>query len=161
VTTRRSMLAPVLAVVLAGALGAATARSAEEKKPQVAGTWTGTWGVYEPPREMKDGEAKPAPRYPQAQMKLDCKVVSLPDGKWEATFEGECGRPYKYTVKMLGRTTGNIVLFQGTADLGKEDGGVYDWIGRASDNEFVGFYTSQRYTGHFRLARPKITAEAK
>jgi len=34
------------------------------------------------------------------------------------------------------------VLFKGTADLGPKDGGVYDWIGRATEKEFVGFYTS-------------------
>jgi hypothetical protein len=56
---------------------------------------------------------------------------------------------------MLGRQAGDIVLFSGTADLGPQDGGVYDWIGRATETEFVGFFTSQKYTGHFRLARPK------
>jgi hypothetical protein len=93
---------------------------------------------------------------PQSQM--DCKVEALPDGKWQATFEGECGKPYKYTIKMLGRQVGGAVLFQGTADLGEADGGVFDWIGRATDTEFVGFFTSKGYTGTFRLARPKETA---
>jgi hypothetical protein len=56
---------------------------------------------------------------------------------------------------MQGRQSGDVVLFQGTADLGEKDGGVYDWIGRANEEEFIGFYTSQKHTGHFRLARPK------
>jgi len=30
----------------------------------------------------------------------------------------------------------------GTAGLGPKDGGVYDWIGRATEKEFVGFYTN-------------------
>jgi hypothetical protein len=134
---------------------------AQEKRPQVAGTWTGTWGIYSPP---KPGAApadpaaanaqKPSPYSPR-DMALDCKVVALSDGKWQATFEGECGRPYKYTVQMQGRQAGDIVLFQGTADLGEKDGGVYDWIGRANNEEFVGFFTSQKYTGHFRLARTR------
>jgi hypothetical protein len=76
-------------------------------------------------------------------------------GVWEALFEGDCGRPYKYTIKMLGRQAGDVVLFQGSADLGEKDGGVYDWIGRASDKEFVGFFTSGYYTGVFNLARQK------
>ena len=44
--------------------------------------------------------------------------------------------------------------------LGAKDGGVYDWIGRANEKEFVGFFTSAFYTGTFNLARAKA-AEAK
>ena len=43
---------------------------------------------------------------------------------------------------MEGRAAGKTVLFKGTADLGPKDGGVYDWIGRATEKEFVGFYTN-------------------
>ena len=131
-------------------------------KPGVAGNWTGTWGIYSPPGP--DGEAAAAPAaktaYTLPQRQMDCKVTALSDGKWQATFEGECGRPYKYTINMLGRQAGASVLFQGTADLGEQDGGVFDWIGRATDKEFVGFFTSKGYTGTFRLARPKPAAEA-
>jgi hypothetical protein len=88
-------------------------------------------------------------------MALEAKVVETPDGKWQTTFEGDAGGVYKYTIKMLGRQAGGVILFQGTADLGEKDGGVYDWIGRATDKEFVGFYTSESHTGTFRLARPK------
>ena len=61
---------------------------------------------------------------------------------------------------MQGRQAGDVVLFQGTADLGEKDGGILDWIGRATEDEFVGFYTSQEYTGHFRLARSRPTQAA-
>jgi hypothetical protein len=37
--------------------------------------------------------------------------------------EGDCGRPYKYTIKMEGRQVGKAVMFKGTVDLGKNDGG--------------------------------------
>jgi len=47
------------------------------------------------------------------------------------------------------------VLVNGTTDLGEKDGGVYDWIGRATDKEFVGFYTNAHYTGVFSLNREK------
>jgi hypothetical protein len=40
-------------------------------------------------------------------------------------------------------------------DLGAKDGGVYDWIGRANEKEFVSFFTSAYYTGTFNLARAK------
>ncbi len=127
------------------------------KRPGVGGDWVGTWGPYSPP---KDGAAQPPSKYTKEQLRLDCKVVELRDGKWQATFEGECGRPYKYTIQMTGRQVGDAVLFQGTADLGEKDGGIYDWIGRATNEEFIGFYTSKKYTGQFRLARPKETKPA-
>lgn len=112
-------------------------------KPNVTGEWTGTWGPY-PPEQM--------PRHANQEMRLDCTVVQKGD-TWQATFEGECGRPYKYTIRMDGRQAGEVVLFKGTTDLGEKDGGVYDWIGRATDKEFLGFYTSASHTGFFRLAR--------
>jgi hypothetical protein len=56
---------------------------------------------------------------------------------------------------MDGRQAGEVVLFKGTTDLGEKDGGVYDWIGRATDKEFIGFYTSAKYAGVFRLTRKK------
>jgi len=152
---RRTLIFAGLAALAVGLIPVARLAApahAQGAKPAVEGKWTGTWGLYNPAQADK-----PSP-YPKAQMKLDC-AVEYKDGKWQATFEGECGKPYKYTIKMLGRQAGNIVLFQGTADLGPEDGGVFDWIGRATDKEFVGFYTCQKYTGTFTLARPK--AEAK
>jgi hypothetical protein len=112
--------------------------------PQVTGEWTGTWGPYHPQPAITPEKKK--------EMRLDC-TVTYKDGVWRATFEGECGRPYKYTIKMDGRQAGEVVLFKGTTDLGEKDGGVYDWIGRATEKEFVGFYTSAKYTGVFQLAR--------
>jgi hypothetical protein len=111
----------------------------------VTGAWSGTWGPYDPQQAGKNNEKA---------MKLDC-AVERKEGVWQATFEGECGRPYKYTIKMEGRQVGDVVLFKGTTDLGEKDGGVYDWIGRANDREFVGFYTSKKYTGVFRMTRKK------
>jgi hypothetical protein len=114
--------------------------------PKVAGAWAGTWGPFNPAQ---------AATVDQAKCKvLDCVVVEK-DGIWQATFEGECGRPYKYTIKMDGRQAGGAVLFKGSPDLGPKDGGVYDWVGRATDTEFVGFYTSSNYTGVFQLKRAK------
>jgi hypothetical protein len=165
----KGMKAAVLAALLMGVACIGLTRAQETQKeaqpekqthvgapPAVAGAWTGDWGMYSPP--PKTGEQPPALKkmmYPEQCKQLDCKVEPLPEGKWQATFEGECGRPYKYTIKMLGRQAGNVVLFQGSADLGEKDGGVFDWIGRASDKEFVGFFTSRGYTGTFRLARAK------
>ncbi len=152
------ILALALAVV-GGAAGVAVRAADKGKAPMVVGTWTGGWGVYTPPPLAGPNPEKPSP-YTQAQKQMDCKVELLESGKWQATFEGECGRPYKYTVKMIGRQSGDSVLFNGTADLGDKDGGVYDWIGRATEKEFVGFFSSGKYTGTFRLDRPKPAVAA-
>ncbi len=132
---------------------AVRAQGAARKAPNVVGAWTGEWQDYKPaPPGKADGDRKKGKSaYPP--MNLQCAVTALGDGKYEAVFEGDCGRPYKYKIKMQGREVGNTVLFSGTVDLGPMDGGVYDWIGKANDKEFVGFYTSQGHTGNFSLVR--------
>ena len=114
--------------------------------PNVTGAWSGTWSAYNPARATTPPKEQCA--------KLSANITQKGD-LWEAVFEGDCGRPYKYTIKMEGKQSGNVVMFKGTADLGPKDGGVYDWIGRAVDDEFVGFYTSAAYTGVFSLSRVK------
>jgi hypothetical protein len=132
-------------------LGAAPAQAAPPQAPpappEISGEWTGSWSAYNPAQGT--GTVK------ELCKKVDAKVSTPKDGVWEATFEGDCGRPYKYTIKMEGRQVGRAVLFKGTVDLGPKDGGVFDWIGRANDKEFVGFFTSSNYTGTFTLSRPK------
>ena len=131
-----------LVVLFAQAPTAPPAQSA----PDVTGEWTGTWSSYNP--------AQPAVP-PKEQCKTLTAKVSKKDDGYQATFEGDCGRPYKYSISMEGRAAGKTVLFKGTADLGPKDGGVYDWIGRATEKEFVGFYTNAYYTGVFTLTRTK------
>ncbi|MCC2669623.1 MAG: hypothetical protein K0Q72_2094 [Armatimonadetes bacterium] len=152
-TTRRTLTALLILPALFVAGRAFSQEKAAPKKPEVAGAWTGTWELYSPPAP---GAAPRKSLIPP--MALEAKVEEMPGGKWQATFEGDAGGKYKYTIKMLGRQAGGIVLFQGTADLGEKDGGVYDWIGRANDKEFIGFYTSEGHTGTFRLTRPKPAA---
>lgn len=118
----------------------------KEQVPDISGDWIGTWGIYSPAQ----GTTPPK----DICKRLDAKV-EYKDGAWLAAFEGDCGRPYKYSIKMEGRQVGKVVMFKGTADLGEKDGGVFDWIGRANDKEFVGFFTSGNYTGTFNLSRMK------
>ena len=127
-------------------IGLAQSPGATPERPDIAGEWTGTWATYSPAQ----GAVPPK----DICKSLGCKVI-YKDGVWEATFEGDCGRPYKYTIKMEGRQVGKVVMFKGTTDLGAKDGGVFDWIGRANDKEFVGFFTSGYYTGVFNLSRAK------
>jgi len=150
----RSLLLSLLVVALAaGSLLAQKAKksTAPPKMPEIVGAWTGDWGPYDPAKGTTIDKAK--------CKQLDCNVTLKEEsagGKvWEATFEGECGRPYKYTIKMEGRQAAETVMFKGTVDLGEQDGGVYDWIGRANDQEFAGFYTSSHHVGVFRLTRTK------
>jgi hypothetical protein len=142
---RRIVSVAVVLIVSALAVGHAQGRrGGPQAAPNIVGAWTGTWSSYNPARAT-------AP--PQEQCKkLDAKIAQK-GAIWEATFEGDCGRPYKYTITMEGRQSGGTVMFKGMADLGAQDGGVYDWIGRAVDNEFVGFYTNAYGTGVFSLTR--------
>jgi hypothetical protein len=112
--------------------------------PDIVGTWTGTWSSYSPAR---------ASTPPQEQCAQLSATIARKGDLWEAVFEGDCGRPYKYSISMEGRQAGGAVMFKGSADLGAQDGGVYDWIGRAVAGEFVGFYTSAGSTGVFTLTR--------
>jgi hypothetical protein len=144
---RRAVLAfPCFLLALGIGLAKGQNSQTKEQPPDITGDWTGTWATYNP--------AQGAVPAKEICKRLDCKIV-YKDGVWEATFEGDCGRPYKYTIKMEGRQIGKAVLFKGTTDLGARDGGVFDWIGRATDKEFVGFYTSAHYTGVFNLSRIK------
>lgn len=148
----RGVTGALLAVATVAAV-ASGVMAADAPKPNIEGKWTGTWGLYNPA-----DQGRPNP-YSKIQMKLDCTVEAAKDGKYQAVFEGEAGRQYKYTIKMEGRAAGPAVLFKGTADLGPMDGGVYDWIGRANDKEFVGFYTSAGHVGTFTLSRVKEPAK--
>ena len=125
----------------------------DDEQPKISGDWTGTWGVYLPQQTNNATQ--------NTQQQLDCRVVALTPDRWQATFEGECGRPYKYTIQMDGRRAGDVVLFKGSVDLGKKDGGVYNWIGRATVEGFTGFYTSQEYTGTFQMARVTESSDIK
>jgi len=119
---------------------------APQAPPGITGSWAGTWSAYSP------AHASTPPK--ELCAKLTATIEQKGD-VWQAVFEGDCGRPYKYTITMEGRQAGGVVMFKGSADLGPRDGGVYDWIGSANDNEFVGFFTSAAYTGIFSLTRPK------
>jgi hypothetical protein len=114
----------------------------------VAGQWTGAWWAHPP------AATAPRPLGKDCRQRLDCAVVHE-NGQWLATFEGECGQPYTFTITMVGRQLGQAVLFKGTTNLGAENGGEYDWIERAAGDEFVGFFASSKYAGEFRLQRKK------
>jgi hypothetical protein len=137
------LLALILVITTIGGLHAQGGRGAQGP-PNITGAWSGTWSAYNPAR------ATAPPK--ELCAKLSATIAQKGD-LWQAVFEGDCGRPYKYTITMEGRQAGGAVMFKGTADLGPKDGGVYDWIGRADDKEFVGFFTSGFYTGFFTMTK--------
>ena len=143
-------LAVVAVVLLTLAMPAGAQEGGRGRGPQgppkITGAWSGTWSAYNPARATTPPKEQCA--------KLTANITQTGDA-WEAVFEGDCGRPYKYTIKMEGKHSGGVVMFKGSVDLGPKDGGVYDWIGRAVDDEFVGFYTSAAYTGVFSMTRVK------
>jgi hypothetical protein len=109
--------------------------------PNVTGDWTGTWWPLVP--------------IPQAVAckRLDCSVAHSA-AAWQATFDAQCDQAYTFAITMEGRQAGEAVLFRGATDLGAQ-GGVFDWIGRATETEFMGFFTSSHYVGQFRLERTR------
>ena len=86
----------LVCLLLAVASSGAQTPSTETKPaaPDINGLWTGSWGTY----SSAQGTTPPK----DICKKLDAKVEAK-GGVWEATFEGDCGRPYKYTIKMEGR----------------------------------------------------------
>jgi hypothetical protein len=140
------LVALVVAVGIADAEAQGPRGRGAQGPPDISGKWSGTWSSFNP------AQATAQPK--EVCKQLDADVVNNGD-VWVATFEGDCGRPYKYKISMNGRLSGGVVLFTGTVDLGPKDGGVFDWVGRAANSEFIGFYTSAHATGFFNLTRAK------
>jgi hypothetical protein len=111
----RNRLILGLAIVLAASTLAMQAQRGRgpQGPPQINGDWTGTWTSFNP------AQATSQPQ--ELCKKLDASVVREGD-TWLATFEGDCGRPYKYKITMKGRLVGSAVMFTGTVDLGQQDG---------------------------------------
>jgi ArsR family transcriptional regulator len=125
------------------------ARSARRPAPapRVEGRWSGQW--------QPSGAANASTARGQGRKEIACVVKSVGGGTWHATFQGESGHAYAFNVIMHGRQEGDAVLFKGSADLGEQNGGVFDWLGRATERQFVGYYSSAHYTGVFSLKRSK------
>ena len=73
---------------------------------------------------------------------LHCNVEQINDQDWSARFTGYCGRIFAYEVTMSGRLDGDKIVFSGEADLGEEDGGLYQWAGAIEGDTFDGGYDS-------------------
>ncbi len=87
--------------------------------------------------------------------KLECVVEPVDSELWKATFTGYCNREFAYKVNMDGRKKKKLIFFQGQADLGEADGGVYTWTGQISGDTFVGYYSGAKgkKAGNFLMSR--------
>ena len=107
-----------------------------QTSPPAALSWVGTWAAEEP---AHGGE-------------LRCSLNQLDGERWEGKFTGYCDRQFAYEVAMQGRRDGSAIQFNGEADLGEKDGGVFRWTGRIVGEEFVGEYHSTAgKTGKFQM----------
>jgi hypothetical protein len=140
----RAISVSVLLVTATVCLSAQGGRGVGGPPPDVVGKWSGTWSAFNPAEAMTP---------PKEMCKTLNATITREGEGWKALFEGDCGRPYKYQITMEGRAAGPVVMFKGSADLGAQDGGVYDWIGRANGKQFIGFYTSAYATGTFSMTR--------
>ncbi len=73
---------------------------------------------------------------------LRCTAVQMNELDWTATFKGFCNRQFIYQIEMKGRLNDQKVRFQGKADLGQKDGGLYQWTGTIHKDDFNGRYQS-------------------
>lgn len=109
-----------------------------DKDLNVSGKWVGTW---ESTKNKGHGGG------------LSCDATEKAKNEWEAVFTAEFGKTKKYNVNLKGKREGDKVVFGGKVDLGKDDGGVFTWTGRATEKEFTGEYEGGGDAGSFKMAR--------
>ena len=114
--------------------------AAPAKTPDVTGKWVGRW---ESGKHKGHGGG------------LNCVVTETGRFEYAANFTAEFGKVKDYPIKLTGKPEDGKVVFGGNVDLGKEDGGVFKWTGRATKDEFSGEYEGGGDTGTFKMARAK------
>ena len=92
---RRLVLVSALLLTMAIPAGAQEGKRGRgpQGPPNIAGAWSGTWSAYNPARATTPPKEQCA--------KLTANVTQNGD-VWEAVFEGDCGRPYKYRSRWKG-----------------------------------------------------------
>jgi hypothetical protein len=104
----------------------------------------------EPPELAWEGKWEAAPDGHGGELR--CTLVPGEEGQWQGKFTGYCNQQFAYEVQMEGRREGSAIHFQGSADLGEKDGGVYHWTGQIAGQEFFGQYRSTAgKTGKFQM----------
>ena len=102
----------------------------------VLGRWEGSW-------QNKGGEPN--------KLLADIAVGKDADA-YDAIFTAHFGAVGKYKVPLKGKRDGDVVRFGGRYDLG-DAGGVFEWSGEISGDEFKGKYSSPADVGTFDMKR--------
>jgi len=110
----------------------------DAQRALVAGKWTGRWESATHKGHGSGG--------------LNCVVKEAAKHAWTAVFTAEFGKTKAYNVELDGTPAGDHVDFGGTIDLGKEDGGLFKWTGRATPREFSGTYEGGGDKGTFKMS---------
>jgi hypothetical protein len=118
---RRAILLAALCTLWSGALTAIA-----DEKDDAASGWLGTW------QALGQTDCK----------ELRCAAQRVEGEKWQATFTGVCSREFSFQVKMNGIRKADKIVFEGTTDLGEQNGGVYRWSGEIIGQKFTGKYKS-------------------
>lgn len=87
--------------------------------------------------------------------KLYCVVTKQSPTQYEAFFKGKYLKIFSYShrVPLEVTSTNEVYTFNGSADLGIF-GGVYEYNGRATPEEFRSSFTSKKNKGLFEMTRP-------
>ena len=106
-----------------------------------AARWTGRWQVDG--AEAYGGD-------------LHCIAQRVGEQKWKAEFSGvhDEDETFEFQMTMAGKKHGDRVVFTGRSNLGKKNGGRYEWTGQIQDDTFTGRYVSTGgRAGSFELTR--------
>lgn len=108
----------------------------------LAGRWEGTW------QSEANGHSGG----------LRCIVTRTGDDTFEADYHATYWKIFGFGYAMplrAGRREGDVVHFNGDADLGWLAGGNYHYDGRATGEEFYCTYRSKSDHGFFKMTRPE------
>ena len=109
----------------------------------IQGRWKGTW------KSEKNGHSGG----------LRAVITRQGEDTYNADFHATYGWIFRFGYSMAmtaQRGDETFTYFTGSADLGKLAGGVYEYDGKASGEEFFCNYRSKGDHGHFRMTRPDV-----
>jgi hypothetical protein len=86
---------------------------------------------------------------------LRCLITRKKDGDYAAWFRATYMRVlhFSYTVSLQAESRDGIWQFRGEEDLGKLSGGIYRYVGSATEANFHSTYQSEYDHGIFELKR--------
>jgi len=112
---------------------------AADAVPPPHGRWRGEW------RSIKTGHRGP----------LACVIEAIDERTWRADFRAGYAAILRacYSTTLSVAQGGERWIFEGTSELGRLAGGVYEYAGEATLGAFLARYRSARDEGEFRLSR--------